>query len=170
MKYLKNKYSAQVHSTTGYIFVCLSLFSYMSIVNTLCVYVYWALQSILMCQRNRPIKLVNVYRADTETCFLCCTASGLWLHVFFVFQTVTQQRWHFKRYINWNIFLIDKTNPVFPSSYQQTSHRHTSPLHRQCRPPAAPARPRCEAGSCTRPGTCDKKKNWWWTDNHDDLL
>lgn len=41
-----------------------------------------------------------------------------------------------------------------PSPYQQTSHHHTSPSHPLCLPPSAPARPRCEAGSCTEPGTC----------------
>lgn len=39
-------------------------------------------------------------------------------------------------------------------SYRQTSRRHTSPSHPQCRPLSAPARLRCVADSCTRPGTC----------------
>lgn len=39
------------------------------------------------------------------------------------------------------------------SSYQQTSHHRTSPSHQRCLPPAAPAHPRCEACSCTAPGT-----------------
>lgn len=41
--------------------------------------------------------------------------------------------------------------------HRQTSRRHTSPSHPQCRPLSAPARLHCVADSCTRPGTCHRR-------------
>lgn len=56
--------------------------------------------------------------------------------------------------VTWWTALVSSLTLANSSSYRQTSRRRTSPSHPQCRPPSAPARLRCVAYSCTRPGTC----------------
>lgn len=59
--------------------------------------------------------------------------------------------------VTWWTALVSSLTLANSSSYRQTSRRRTSPSHPQCRPLSAPARLRCVAYSCTRPGTCHWK-------------